>query len=269
MNTPATSIGWIDHIVIAVADLDRDAQTYRRLGFTLSPKGVHSAALGSANHTIMLQNDYFELLTVTNPTDRNARWRQALAGGGGVAGLAMTTQDATAAHAHWQAQGLSPDELIRFSRDVVRADGVRMEARFEVVSLPDLADIALRLFVCSQPTREAVWLPELMEHANTAVGVAALTLACADPVAAAAQWRRVNPTIAVAESADGVALSTGPHRIELARSQTTHGIRFKVRDLAACRTLLTRNGVPHEEVAGALAVAPAEACNVALSFVEG
>ena len=53
-----------------------------------------------------------------------------------------------------------------------------MEARFEVVSLAEVRDAGLRVFVCSQPTREAVWLPELMAHANTATAIAELTLAC-------------------------------------------------------------------------------------------
>ena len=118
-----TAIGCIDHIVIVVADLEHGADIYRRLGFTLSPKGVHSAAMGSANHTIMLQKDYFELLTVLVPTERNQRWSDALDVGGGAAGVALTTDDAGAAHAHWRAQGLDPKEPIQFARNVVRADG--------------------------------------------------------------------------------------------------------------------------------------------------
>ena len=50
------AIGTIDHIVIVVGSLEQAADIYRRLGFTLSPKGVHSAALGTENHTIMLRN---------------------------------------------------------------------------------------------------------------------------------------------------------------------------------------------------------------------
>ena len=58
----------IDHVVILAADLDRAAETYTRLGFTLSPRGVHSDHMGSANHTIMLQDDYFEVLSVLKST---------------------------------------------------------------------------------------------------------------------------------------------------------------------------------------------------------
>ena len=83
MTHGATSdaIGGIDHLVIAVSDLDRAAQAYRRLGFTLSPRAVHSAHMGTANHTIMLARDYFEVLGVLAPTKADARWRNALAQG--------------------------------------------------------------------------------------------------------------------------------------------------------------------------------------------
>ena len=68
----------IDHVVILAADLDRAAETYTRLGFTLSPRGVHSDHMGSANHTIMLQDDYFEVLSVLKPTPANMGWRTRL-----------------------------------------------------------------------------------------------------------------------------------------------------------------------------------------------
>lgn len=282
-TTADAAIGCIDHLVIVADDLETGAETYRKLGFTLSPKGVHSAAMGSANHTIMLQNDYFELLAVVAPTERNARWRQALDEGGGVAGIALTTQDASAAYAHWLSQGLSPKQPIRFAREVVRADGAQMEARFEVVSLAEIPDTGMRIFVCSQPTREAVWLPELTEHANTAQAIERLSIACADPAAAAAQWRRVVPGLVVETAAHGVNLRTGPHVIELLDHETARsrydlpfapgvtravGIAYRVGSLDACRAVLSANGIPHSQAGGALSVPPEAACQVGISFLQ-
>jgi len=280
-SSASAAIGCIDHIVIVVDDLEASAEIYRRLGFTLSPKGVHSAAMGSANHTIMLQHDYFELLAVLAPTERNARWRQALDDGGGVAGMALTTQDAKAAYAHWLSQGLAPKEPIHFARDVVRADGAKLEARFEVVSLAEVPDTGLRIFVCSQPTREAVWLPELMGHANTAQAISCLTIACADPASSARQWQRVIPSVAVSKTRDGLSLTTGPHRIDLVRHDIARsrfdisveadqtravGIDFRVLDLDACRTNLTSNGVIFVEKDGLFIVPPDAACQVRIVF---
>ena len=58
------SIAGIDHAVIAVKDLDAAAQNWKQLGFTISPRGTHSAHMGTGNYTIMLGEDYMELLGV-------------------------------------------------------------------------------------------------------------------------------------------------------------------------------------------------------------
>ena len=36
----------IDHAVVMVKDLDKAAENYKRLGFTVSPRGTHSAHMG-------------------------------------------------------------------------------------------------------------------------------------------------------------------------------------------------------------------------------
>lgn len=272
MSVPhiAHAIGTIDHVVIVVAELASAADIYRRLGFTLSPRGVHSAALGTENHTIMLQRDYFELMAVMTPTERNAEWRKVGARGGGVAGVAMTTQDPHAAHSHWLAAGLAPESALKFSRAVPRPDGSVMEARFEVVSLDEVAGTGLRSFVCSQPTREAVWLPELLSHANTALAVRRITIACPDPAFSAAQWQRVLPAARLYATATGAALDTGRHTLDLVRDASPQvralGMEFTVADLAACAAALQGGAIAYRQLDGKLQVGPENACNVSVTF---
>lgn len=264
------AIGTIDHVVIAVDGLARAADIYRHLGFTLSPKGVHSAVLGTENHTIMLGQDYFELLGVVAPTPRNAQWRRVIASGGGLAGMAMVSLDPQAAYAYWLAADLSPEPAIRFARAVPRPDGSTLEARFEVVSLDEIPDTGLRLFVCSQPTREAVWLPELQRHANTALAIHRLVLGCPDPDRSAAQWQRALPASRWVTSANGGTLDTGQHTIELVHTRQRKvqpvGIDFRVADLAACTAALVRGGIRYRHEGARLTVRPEFACNVALGF---
>ena len=51
----------LDHVVVNVRDrIDDAADTYRRLGFTLTPRGYHT--LGSMNHLAMFGTDYLELI---------------------------------------------------------------------------------------------------------------------------------------------------------------------------------------------------------------
>ena len=266
----AGAIGTIDHVVIAVDGLAQAAETYRQLGFTLSTRGVHSAALGTSNHTIMLARDYFELLAVESPTERNSEWRRVIGSGGGLAGMAMSTQDPHAARAHWLAAGLSPETPIKFARSVPRPDGSVLEARFEVVSLDEMPDTGLRLFVCSQPTREAVWLPELVSHANTAVAIRRLVLGCPDPERSAAQWQRALPAARRVPGGVGVTLDTGRHQLVLTVQHSGKvravGIDYAVADLSICRAVLERAQVPLEGTDTRLVVPAKFACNVTLGF---
>jgi hypothetical protein len=58
---PTLPVPTIDHVVVNVRDrLDQGAQAYRRLGFTLTPRGYHS--LGSMNHLAIFGTDYLELI---------------------------------------------------------------------------------------------------------------------------------------------------------------------------------------------------------------
>ncbi len=121
----------INHVVILVLDLDRAREAYARLGFTLSPRGDHSPPLGTSNHTIMGRRDYLELLTVTTSTDENRGYREALACGEGIVGVALATPAAASARSAWHALGVRPEEMLRLSRPVDRPGGVPIEARFE------------------------------------------------------------------------------------------------------------------------------------------
>ena len=53
-------INGIDHVVIVVRNLDAARDAFRRMGFTVTPRGLHS--LGSQNHCVMFGHDYIELL---------------------------------------------------------------------------------------------------------------------------------------------------------------------------------------------------------------
>src|SRR5258706_5201609 len=74
-----------------VKDLDQAAANYKRLGFTVSPRGTHSAHMGSGNYTIMFDPDYMELLGVLTPTEHNAPARAYLdTRGEGIERVAFT-----------------------------------------------------------------------------------------------------------------------------------------------------------------------------------
>lgn len=137
--------------MIAVRDLDRAAEDFRALGFTLTPRGHHS--IGSQNHCIMFDAAYIELLAAPTPHPWLDYYRSV---GEGLAAIALSTDDADAAAR--ELRGKAPMDL---SRPV--EGGV---ARFRLVQLEDVPYV----FVCQHLTPELVWRRE-WRNAGELVGV--------------------------------------------------------------------------------------------------
>jgi hypothetical protein len=160
----------IDHAVVVVKDLDKAAANWKRFGFTVSPRGTHSARMGSGNYTIMLGADYVELLGVLAETDHNVPTRAFLARRGeGIERVAFTAIDAASGAEEIRARGYTPVGPTDFERPVTLPNGGKSEAKFRVFQWPiDEAPGGLRIFACQHKTRETVWIAELQNHANTA-----------------------------------------------------------------------------------------------------
>lgn len=190
---PMQSIIGLDHVVIMVRDLAEGARRWASLGFTVSPKGLHTAAMGTANHTIMLGHDYIELIGVVADTERNLPGRQFLARRGeGMERAAFTGTDADDGVAELKARGFAALGPYDFGRPVDLPDGRRSEARFRTFVWPvEERPGGLRVFACQHLTRETVWIPELTRHANTAVRIDRVEMLSPDPARAAAHMGRL------------------------------------------------------------------------------
>ncbi len=110
----------LDHVILAVSDLDAAARSYARLiGRSPSWRGEHPAA-GTANALFRLENTYLELLAPAGegPTGEAVRhWLEER--GEGLVGLAFGTEDAAACRAELAARGLEPGPVERgMGRDV-------------------------------------------------------------------------------------------------------------------------------------------------------
>lgn len=189
---PLKHVLGVDHVVVAARDLAASAADWASLGFTVSPRGVHSPLLGTANHTIMLDEDYVELLSPLVETEQNRPTRDFLARREGIERVAFTTDDATAGAAEITARGFPALGPIHFGRPVPLPAGGEAEARFNVFRWP-LSEQpgGTRIFACQHLTRETVWLPELQRHANGAFAIRRIEILSADPAAAAAHLSRL------------------------------------------------------------------------------
>ncbi|MCR9138521.1 MAG: VOC family protein [Alphaproteobacteria bacterium] len=171
-----------DHIGIVVPDLDRAAEDYEALGFTLSSPVSHETAdgqsAGSRQCSIMMRDGYIELQEITGPAGSHllsaAREKHF-----GLHIIAFGVPDARIAHARLTETQLPLGEVLEWSRRVHRTDGDR-EARFAFfVADYNPADEALLCWV-QHLTPDAIREPRLLDHANGAIGLTRIGLYAED-----------------------------------------------------------------------------------------
>src|SRR5258705_11295534 len=100
--------------------MDAAAECYRRLGFTLTPRGYHS--LGSENHLAIFGTDYLELIGVPpGATGRQDLLRWPM----GLNGLVWGTEQSAELHPALRAAGGDCFPPGEFTRPRARPGGPR------------------------------------------------------------------------------------------------------------------------------------------------
>jgi hypothetical protein len=206
----------IDHAVVVVKTLDAAAETWKRLGFTLSPRGTHSPKMGSGNYTIMLDPDYLELLGILAETDHNApTWAFLAERGEGIERIAFTAIDSAAGAEEIRARGYVPIGPVDFERPVSMPDGSLSAAKFRVFQWPIAeAPGGLRIFACQHKTRETVWIPELMQHANAAKRLKQALIVTPDPTKDAVHLSRLIDREGRTEADGAITVPSGGDRAD-------------------------------------------------------
>jgi len=87
----------IDHVMICVSDLQQGIDAYTRLGFNISPSGVHPGQ-GTQNAIVFHEEDYLELLSVRDRDEYlsghpGGGLLEFLARGGGFRYIAVQSAD--------------------------------------------------------------------------------------------------------------------------------------------------------------------------------
>jgi hypothetical protein len=272
----------LDHVVILVRQL-ADAETrLARLGFRPTPRGVHSAHMGTANTTVVFANGtYLEALGVLRPTADNQAVRAVLAEREGPYGLAFKTDDAAAAAREFADTGIGQGEALDFARPVALPSGTG-EAAFRIARADPSQTPGSWLFVCQHRTPAVTWREDYLEQPNGVRGVVEV-IGVADVLAPlAVAYRRIFGERLVLEGeqltieagariaflrpdafADrfaslGGALGSGPR---------LGALRLEAISLDRVRNVLSANRVPHVGTPeGSLLVAPEHACGTVIEF---
>jgi catechol 2,3-dioxygenase-like lactoylglutathione lyase family enzyme len=277
----------IDHCFSLVHDLDAAAEQFRRLGFTVSPRGMHSASKGSANHTIMFPEDYYELLGLLTRTPANKPRHDMLeAKGEGLHAIACRIDDARAAEAALNELGIATHGLGDFERPVDLPGGGEGVAAFSTVAFaPEEVPQGI-VFMCQHRSPETVWLPELLEHANTACGLAGIMVLSEAPEREAEGFARLWAAGKVTPCEGGAVVETGENSAPLtlltpeAFAARYPGVdlaalprgafaalQVKVRDMAAAKAALEQAGVPQLATRDGIAAGPGDAAGTVVEFL--
>lgn len=152
----------IDHLVIAVRDLERASTDYTSLGFTVTPGGEHAS--GDTRNALITFADgsYVELLAFTEPDrPQSHRWWPLLARGEGLIDVALESDDLDADAALLRAHGLRVEGPLEGGR--TRPDGQRLIWR--TILVRDAAETPLP-FVIEDVTPRQLRVPrgEAAEH---------------------------------------------------------------------------------------------------------
>lgn len=277
----------IDHCFVLTDDLDHAAESYAALGFQLSPRGLHSEAKGSANHTIMFPEDYLELLGLLRPTELNAARRESLARSGpGLHAIACRIDSAEDAATSLEALGFHTVGLGSFERPVPMPDGSSDVAAFSTVAFAPEESPLGTVFMCQHKTRHTVWVPELLEHPNTACGLDSFVVSSETPGPDAEKFARLwaqgrvvgheagflvetgvkSAPLLVVTPASLAALYPGLDLSGLAKGVFS-GVRIRVRDMDRLRSCLDASGVAATPTDRGLAVSPEKATGAIVEFV--
>ena len=178
----------LDHVGFMVRDLDAGEARWRDLGFQLAarspqmgatPDGKVMAPWATANHCVMFERGYLELIGITDPTKHNP-WTAFLDRFEGIHITAFRCPEADKAYAVLAQRIDGFDPPLQRRRDAPFGAGVR-EFRFRNIFSQDALFPEGRFIVIEHQTPEVIWQPSLMVHANGAVAFEEVVF-CANPV---------------------------------------------------------------------------------------
>ena len=281
----------LDHLVICVRDLAQAALDWQRLGFNLTPTGVHP--FGTSNRLAMFANNFLELLAVTDPAavppaapgrfSFAAHNQDFLGSAEGMSMLALHSADAHADAARFKAGHIGDYAPFDFGRDAVLPGGGTARVAFSLAFATDPAMPGIAFFTCQQRhPPELFWKPDYQRHPNGALRVIEVVMSAPEPAEHRDFLERLTESTAelargqltVGERGDRITV-LGPQ--EIARrlpgltgepSPRFCAARVAVTDLDATARVLKNNGAEFEVTGAVLLIPPAASHGLALEFVQ-
>lgn len=179
----------IDHLVIAVRDLDEAARFYQRLGFQVGSRNRHP--WGTENRVIQLPGTFLELITVGEGADIAPLKPGSFSFGSfvqdylqhreGLAMLVLDSRDAKADAALFAEKGIGSFAPFHFERSGRRPDGSETKVAFTLAFASEPSAPRAGFFVCQHHFPENFWNPDFQRHDNKALSLSIVAMTAPEP----------------------------------------------------------------------------------------
>jgi len=274
----------IDHTPVIVRDLEAARARYTRLGFNLTPICYHSGR-ATANHLIMFDYDYTELVGLVDPAERDPVIDNILRAREGICLVALASANAAADRARMADAGYAVSAVLTLERplDFGTHSGV---ARFKLVLVETPEHPLIQIFFTQHLTPDLVWIPRFMAHPNGACGISAIIMLADEPRALRHLFECAMGSPAKVSKDGIVRFQSGPTMLEIipanagatsamgcdleAERPYVLGQTLRITDPDRTAACLEEGGITYRrDTDGTLTVASTDACGVLLRFSTG
>jgi catechol 2,3-dioxygenase-like lactoylglutathione lyase family enzyme len=179
----------LDHLVIAVRDLDVAGIFYQRLGFSVGAVNRHP--WGTHNRIVQFPGSFLELITVGDASlipphapglfSFGAFVADSLKRREGLAMVVLESPDSKAEALAFQKAGIGDFAPFFFERQGKRPDGSPMRVAFTLAFAQDVQAPECAFFVCQQHEPQNFWNAAFQHHENGATGLSAALMLAENP----------------------------------------------------------------------------------------
>jgi len=189
----------VNHVGIAVRNMEDGCALYEALGFTLSPLSVHSGSktpgapvepMATGNRCAIFPNNYIEVLGIVNPGALDWSWGDFINRFQGAHIICFGCKDAEVVNTRVSGNGIETSGVITLQRDIGTPEGVRTAifdcVHFERAGTPEgLIQAARHRFP------EYVHQDRYLTHRNGVISLGEVILVTEDPEAVARHYEKL------------------------------------------------------------------------------
>jgi hypothetical protein len=280
----------IDHIVVAVRDLDAAGRLYEQLGFQVGTRNRHP--WGTENRLIQFATSFVELVTVGQGADIEPHGSRAFSFGAfvrdhlarreGLAMVVLSTADATADAAAFAKAGIGDFEPFRFARQGRRPDGSDVEVAFTLAFASDPSAPHAGCFVCQHHFPENFWNGVFQRHPNRALNISAVAMTADAPEAHRPFLEAFTGTGATSPAGHDLSIPLERGRLEVVTPDDAAELygsveidrhepawvafAVPVADMSVAAARLDAGAIPYQHIGSRIVVPASAALGVAIAF---